>query len=142
MAWNFLANLTGAGVGAIADGVGNLAIKIRQAFTGEMSPDDKAKIEAMLVELEMSSQMMKMKVKEMQSKIIVAEAKSGNFLAANWRPITMLVFVFIIFNNYILYPYLSLFWEAAPSLDVPEQMWALLKIGLVTLFDSRFKSSM
>ena len=42
----------------------------------------------------------------------------------------MIVFVTIIANNYILYPYLSLLWESAPVLSIPEQMWALLKIGL------------
>ena len=64
-----------------------------------------------------------------QANIIVAEAK-GSFLAANWRPIIMLLFGVIIANNYIIYPYLSLFFEDAPMLDIPPDMWALLKIGL------------
>jgi len=42
----------------------------------------------------------------------------------------MLMFGFIIFNNYILYPYLSLFWDAAPVLETPPDLWALMKIGL------------
>ena len=62
--------------------------------------------------------------------IITAEANSEHFIAANWRPITMLVFVFIIANNYILYPYLSLFFDAAPILEIPADMWDLLKIGI------------
>lgn len=61
---------------------------------------------------------------------IVAEAKSESMLARNWRPITMLVFVFIIANNYIFYPYLALFWDNAPVLAIPDDMWDLLKIGL------------
>lgn len=130
MAWGFLSSLTGAGVGAIADGVGDLAIKVRQAFTGEMSPEDKADVEKMLIEMESKSMVLKAEVTKMQSSIIVAEAKSGTFLASNWRPITMLVFVFIIFNNYILFPYLSLMWSAAPALPIPDHMWELLKIGL------------
>jgi len=129
MGWGILASLGGSGIGAIASGVGDLAIKIRQAFTGEMSPEDKGKIEALLVQMEMQTQMLKNKVKEMQSNIIIAEAKAGG-LAANWRPITMLVFVFIIFNNYILFPYIDLFGGTAMKLDVPTQMWELLKIGL------------
>ncbi len=36
----------------------------------------------------------------------------------------------IIANNYILYPYLALFFEGAPKLEIPPDMWALLKIGL------------
>ena len=62
--------------------------------------------------------------------IITAEAKSEHWLTANWRPITMLVFVAIIANNYIVYPYLSLFWPDAPVLEIPPDMWGLLKIGL------------
>jgi len=42
----------------------------------------------------------------------------------------MLTFILIIANNYIVYPYLSLFWGKAPVLDIPSDMWGLLKIGL------------
>jgi hypothetical protein len=65
-----------------------------------------------------------------QIDIIQAEAKSEHWLTANWRPLTMLTFVVIIANNYILYPYLSLFWPDAPQLSIPPDMWDLLKIGL------------
>lgn len=67
---------------------------------------------------------------EQQAGIIMAEANSKNWLTSSWRPITMLTFVVIIANNYILYPYLSLFWPEAPTLEIPPDMWALLKIGL------------
>lgn len=69
--------------------------------------------------------------------IITAEAKSMHWLTATWRPITMLVFVIIIANNYIVYPYLSLFWSEAPAMEVPDQMWALLKIGIGGYITSR-----
>ncbi len=65
-----------------------------------------------------------------QMKIIVAEANSQHKLAAIWRPLIMLMFGFIIFNNYILYPYLSLFFEEAPMLEIPVDLWELIKIGL------------
>lgn len=71
-----------------------------------------------------------LKYLESASNIIVAEAKSEHPLTSQWRPITMLVFVAIIANNYIVYPYLSLFWPTAPVLEIPADMWALLKIGL------------
>ena len=63
-------------------------------------------------------------------KIITAEANSSHWIVAAWRPITMLTFVFIIANNYIIWPYLSLFWDNAPKLDVPPDLWQLIKIGL------------
>lgn len=63
-------------------------------------------------------------------KVIVAEANSEHALTAQWRPLTMLTFVAIVANNYLVYPYLSLFWEAAPLLPLPEDLWDLIKIGL------------
>jgi len=74
---------------------------------------------------------------QVKGAIITAEAQSVHALTAQWRPITMLVFVAIIANNYILYPYLSLFWTDAPILDIPAQMWELLKIGIGGYIASR-----
>ena len=62
--------------------------------------------------------------------IIQAEAQSVHWLTANWRPLTMMTFVTIIANNFIIYPYLSLFWGEAPRLEIPPDMWDLLKIGI------------
>jgi hypothetical protein len=42
----------------------------------------------------------------------------------------MSLFGLIIFNNYVLCPYLKLFFEAAPVLQVPADMWDLLKLGI------------
>jgi len=56
---------------------------------------------------------------EEQGQIVKAEAQSGSWLTSNWRPLTMMVFVVIIANNYIVYPYLSLFWNQAPTLAIP-----------------------
>ncbi len=65
-----------------------------------------------------------------QRDTIVAEANSQSFIARNWRPIMMLTFVFIIANNYILFPYVQLFGGQAIVLEIPESMWGLLKIGV------------
>ncbi len=89
--------------------------------------DEKAKAKLKLVELQASGELTKLQAR---AGIITAEANSEHFLVAAWRPITMLIFVFIIANNYILYPYLSLFFDAAPKLDLPKDMWDLLKIGI------------
>jgi hypothetical protein len=55
---------------------------------------------------------------------------SGNTLQKSWRPITMLVFVFIIVNNYVLVPYLTSFGLDIPALEIPPGMWALLNVGI------------
>ena len=90
-------------------------------------PVEKAKAQARLFELQQAGEL-----KELDSamQIITSEAKSEHFLVAAWRPITMLTFVLIVANNYILYPYLSLFWESAPVLAIPPDLWDLLKNGI------------
>lgn len=105
------------------------ALNLGSKILDKIFPDknEAAKAKLALLELEQNGQLQEMVE---SSKIIQSEANSEHWIAATWRPITMLTFVVIIANNYILYPYLSLFWEDAPSLSLPPQMWDLLKIGL------------
>ena len=62
--------------------------------------------------------------------VIASEAKSEHWIVAAWRPITMLTFVLIIANNYILAPYIALFFTVDVTLVLPPDLWDLLKIGL------------
>lgn len=80
-----------------------------------------------LMELQMSGGLKEL---EQAGKIITAEANSEHWLVAAWRPITMLIFVAIIANNYILAPYIDLFFDTNVVLELPPQMWDLLKIGI------------
>lgn len=89
--------------------------------------DEAAKAKLHLMELQSTGELTKLQTR---AGIITAESNSEHFLVAAWRPITMLVFVFIIANNYIIYPYLSLFIDNAPELKIPPDMWDLLKIGI------------
>lgn len=89
--------------------------------------DQAMKAKIALMEMAQNGELSKLQI---SAGVVTAEANSDHWLAANWRPITMLVFVFIIANNYILYPYLSLFFDRAPMLAIPEDMWDLLKIGM------------
>lgn len=90
-------------------------------------PEEKAKAKAKLLELQQAGELKEL---EAAMSVITAEAKSEHWLTSAWRPITMLTFVAIVANNFILYPYLSLFWESAPVLDTPDQLWNLLQIGI------------
>lgn len=90
-------------------------------------PEEKAKAKLKLMELEQSGELKEL---DAQMQTIVAEAKSEHVITATWRPITMLVFVTIVANNYIIYPYLTLFWSHAPILQIPPDLWDLLKIGI------------
>ena len=62
--------------------------------------------------------------------IVKAEAAGESWLQRNWRPILMLTIVSIIFNNYVLAPYLSLFTDKVAILDLPGGLWALLNVGV------------
>jgi len=90
-------------------------------------PEKAAEAQAKLIALHQAGELKEL---DAAMQVITSEAKSEHFLVAAWRPITMLTFVFIIANNYIIYPYLSLFWSDAPTLAIPTDMWELLKIGL------------
>ncbi|HEY3858355.1 MAG TPA: 3TM-type holin [Gammaproteobacteria bacterium] len=65
-----------------------------------------------------------------QAGIVTAEAKGESWLQRNWRPVTMMVFVFIVANNYIIAPYAQAISGASVSLPTPPDLWALIKIGL------------
>tara|TARA_R110002153_G_scaffold217175_1_gene369615 strand:- start:68 stop:472 length:405 start_codon:yes stop_codon:yes gene_type:complete len=107
------------------DSAFNFGSTLLDKFFPDKDAANKAKL--MLMEMKQNGELSKLQA---SAGIVTAEANSDHWLAANWRPITMLTFVFIIANNYILYPYLSLFFEEAPKLEIPPDMWALLKIGL------------
>ena len=64
-----------------------------------------------------------------QSKIITAEATGKSWLQRNWRPMLMVMFGYIIFHNYILAPILNT-WIFIPTLEMPPDLWDLLKIGV------------
>lgn len=68
--------------------------------------------------------------------IITTEASGESWLQRNWRPLTMLSFVTIIVNNYIVAPYVAFFGSmfgsdiSLPILEIPAGMWGLLQIGI------------
>ncbi len=68
-------------------------------------------------------------VVEQQVRVLLAEL-TGNWLQRSWRPILMLSIVAIVVNNYILFPYASLFGLRATMLELPVYLWDLLKIGV------------
>lgn len=104
-------------------GIGDAAIKLRAAITGDLPPDQKVIIEQALLEIQ--SQALRTR-----ADVIVAEAKSEGALPRSWRPITMLTFVFIIAWNYIIGPLISAIFNVSVTLPIPPDMWSLLKIGL------------
>ena len=67
------------GIGSIFSAIGTLAKDIRQAITGEISPEKKAEMESKLLELEFMSS-------KAQTDINLEEARNPNMFVSGWRP--------------------------------------------------------
>jgi len=110
--------LLGAGLGKAVDNV------LGRFF------EDKDKAAEAAQELRMAMLEHEQTAQQVARDVVVAEAKSEHWITSAWRPITMLVFVVIVANNYIIAPYVDMFFDAGLRLSIPDQMWSLLQIGL------------
>jgi len=118
-----LGGTTAVGISTTLNGVGDAAIKLREAITGDLPPEKKAELELRYAELDKA-------IAEARSNIIMAEAQGQSWLQRNWRPLLMLVIITIVANNYILYPYLSIVTDKVRVLDLPDRLWTLMEIGV------------
>jgi hypothetical protein len=84
-------------------------------------PEQKAKAEAEMMKTLLAHQA---EIEGAAAKIIQTEAASQHWLAANWRPLTMLVFVCLIVARW--------FGWAAPNLSEAEyiKLWSIVEFGL------------
>jgi hypothetical protein len=119
---------------SIADILGNPLTDIMKAAGGIIDrfiPDPQKKIDASLelarLQMDMNAKLLAADVEwaKTQEASIEAETKSESWMARNWRPMTMLVFVFIIAYNFIFAQ-----WWSLKLLPIPQDMWQLLKIGI------------
>lgn len=92
-------------------------------IVGSLFPDptEKAKAEAEAMRQLLANQS---EIESAAAKIIQTEAASTHWLAANWRPLTMLVFVGLIVARW--------FGWAAPGLQEAEylKLWSIVEFGL------------
>ena len=81
---------------------------------------------------DINTQLLNAGSQEMQaaSKIILAEASSGSWLTNSWRPALIWICIIVIFNNYILMPFVNVIFGKTLYLDIPDPMWNLLTIGV------------
>lgn len=95
------------------EGAGNLAIKIRSAITGDLTPEKKAELESQILTIESN-------IKQAQANVIMAEANGQSWLQRSWRPITMLTFLLlVVLDSFGWLPF-----------RLAKEAWELLKIGL------------
>ncbi|SDK68139.1 3TM-type holin [Billgrantia gudaonensis] len=83
----------------------------------------KAELRSRLIEQQDAALQAKMK-------IVLAEAGGESWLQRNWRPLLMTVIVAIVGNNYLLAPYLGAMFGIGLQLDLPEQLWNLMTLGV------------
>ncbi len=103
----------------IATAISGIAAPIIDRIFPDTEAAQKAKHELML-ELSKNESAFKLAIAD----IIKAEAASSHWLAANWRPITMLTFVGLIVARWFGY--------AAPELSEAEylKLWDIVELGL------------
>lgn len=98
-------------------------IPIVEKIVGNLFPnaEEKAKAEAEVMRQLLAAQS---EIEQAASKIIQTEAASAHWLAANWRPLTMLTFVVLIVARW--------FGWAAPNLSDAEyiKLWSIVEFGL------------
>lgn len=109
----------------LASTVGAVADKVLSRFIEDPTQRQQAQLAIQKALLDERGEFLKA-----QRDVIVAEASSEGTLARNWRPITMLVFVSIIANNYIIAPYVALFFGVDVILELPARIWDIIGIGL------------
>jgi len=97
----------------------SIGAKLIDKIIPDKEAADKAKLE--LIRLEQEGKLVELKA---QAQIINTEAASQHWLAANWRPLTMLVFVALIVARW--------FGWAAPNLQEEEyiKLWSIVELGL------------
>lgn len=65
-----------------------------------------------------------------QRDIIVAEAEGKSWLQRNWRPMLMVSITAIIVNNYIIFPYVSIWTDKVVVLELPKALFGLMTVGV------------
>lgn len=111
----------------ISDPVSAVAGVVQSIIEKFPSQEQKDAANLQMAQLYMSGELQKMTA---QAGVITAEANSTNRLTSSWRPMLMYTFMAIIANNYILAPYLQAMFHVGLQLNIPPDMWELLRLGV------------
>ena len=114
-------------IGAAIGGIGKIIDEFK--VTDEERATAKAKL--LQVEADLTGKVLEYEatLANAQRDVIVAEMQSGSVLARNWRPVLMVVITTILAHQYLLFPYLSK-WFDVPSILLPDPLFTLLTIGV------------
>ncbi len=119
---NFITKILGMGAKETVDAIGNAIDKIDKS-------DEKLQLQLkykqLMIDIESSYLDYENKLLENQSKIVESETKGESWLQRNWRPMLMLICMFIVLNNYVLVPYFNL-----PVTVLDDHVWSLMEMGV------------
>jgi hypothetical protein len=88
------------------------------------------------IQLETMRENMGVQFNQLQASVIIAEAQGESWLQKNWRPLTMVSFVFIVVWNFVIGPIGSWLAEILgsaarfPVLELPVGLWATIDLGI------------
>lgn len=91
---------------------------------------DKDKAAQLKADIQLKLLTLQGKETEAATQVLLAELGGESWLQRSWRPILMLSIVAIVVNNYLLYPYLSLFGLPTVVLDLPAELFNLMTVGV------------
>lgn len=99
---------------------------VAKKVAGNLFPDpaDQLKRDQLVAELQLGVLSQSAEIDKISGEVIKTEAGSSNWLAASWRPLTMLTFTGLIVARWLGY--------SAPGISEAEilELWAIVKLGL------------
>ena len=119
---NFLSKILGAGAAETITAIGDAISKVDKS---DIKLDLQLKYKELINQIEGTCVDYESKLLENQSQIVQSESKGESWLQRNWRPMLMMVCMYIIFSNYVLVPYFHI-----PAVVLDQNIWDLLKIGV------------
>lgn len=118
----FLSKILSSGAKEVVDSIGSAIDKIDKS---DEKLEMQLKYKQLLMEIEGSYLNYENKLLENQSKIVESEAKGESWLQRNWRPLLMLICMFIVLNNYVLVPYFGI-----PIAVLDDHIWRMMEMGV------------
>ena len=118
-------NIDGNLIGSALGGIGKLAKDIRQAVTGEISPEKRAEIEAQLLEIESQGL-------QAQIELNKIEAQNASVFVSGWRPAAGWVCVLGLFYTFLLQPLLAWATSSKPP-EIDTTLLIQLLFGMLGL---------
>jgi len=118
-------NIDGNLIGSALGGIGKLAKDIRQAVTGEISPEKRAEIEVQLLEIENQGL-------QAQIELNKIEAQNASVFVSGWRPAAGWVCVLGLFYTFLLQPLLAWATSSKPP-EIDTTLLIQLLFGMLGL---------